>query len=79
MAGHQNAKKGVGFRYTSLGHIFDRCQSVGIQKKNDQFTDSLENHAKIDKNRRLSNKKYDSSHDVHRPLMRTKDYSIPSK
>ena len=40
---------------------------------------SLENHGKLDEIRRLSNKKCEESHDVHRGLALAEDYSRPTK
>ena len=53
-------------------------QSTGIETE-DGSRQSLENHAKLDEIRRLSNKKFEESHDVHRCLALAEDYSRPTK
>ena len=53
-------------------------QSTGIEKE-EGSRQSLENHAKLDEIRRLSNKKFGESHDVHRGLALAEEYSRPTK
>ena len=48
-------------------------------EKDDQFREFLDNHARINEIRRFSNKKFNSIHDFHRPLLRAEDYSKPLK
>ena len=58
--------------------ILNVHQNAGIEKDEDT-RQSLENHAKIDEIRRLSSKKFDSSHDVHRAMIGAEEYSKPTK
>ena len=53
-------------------------QSTGIEKE-DGSRQSLESHVKLDEIRRLSNEKFEESHDVHRDLVLAEDYSRPTK
>ena len=48
-------------------------------KKYDDTRQSLENHAKVDEIRRFLNKKFDSSHGVHRAIVVADEYSKPTK
>ena len=58
--------------------ILNVHQNAGIEKDEDN-RQSLENHAKIDEIRRLSSKKFDSSHDVQRAMIGEEEYSKPTK
>ena len=58
--------------------ILNVYQGTGIEKE-DGSRQSLENHAKLDEIRRLSNKKFEESHDVQCCLPLAEDYSRPTK
>ena len=54
-------------------------QNAGVDKDNDS-KQSLDKHAKIAEIRRFSNKKFVSSHDLHRALIKVEEHSTkPSK
>ena len=75
---YQNAAGGKALEKRVSSVILNRNQSTGI-KKEDGSRHSLENHAKLDEIRWLSNKKLEESHDVHRGLALAEDYSRPTK
>ena len=53
-------------------------QNAGIERVDDS-DQKLENHANIDEIWRFSNKKIDSSHDVHCVMIEAEEHSKPSK
>ena len=53
--------------------ILNVYQNTGIEK-DDNSRQSLENHAKVGEIKRFSNKKFNSSHEVHRALALAEDY-----
>ena len=67
-----------GLRNTNLERNFGYVPEVGMERE-DQSRQSLDNHVKIGEIRRFCNRKFESSHDVHRPPMKAKDYSKPCK
>ena len=75
---YQSAAGGNALEKRVSSVILNMYQSTGIEKE-DGWKQSLENHAKLDEIRRLSNKKFDESHDVYRGLALAEDYSRPTK
>ena len=71
---HRNATGSIALKKRVSSVILNVYQNTGIEK-NDDSRHSLENHAKIDEIRRLTNKSFDSSHDVHRALALAEGYS----
>ena len=68
-------KRSLELRVSSI--ILNVYQNAWIEKYDDS-RQTFENNAKKDKIRELSNKKLDSSHDVHRAMIEAEDYSKPS-
>ena len=58
--------------------ILNVYQNTGIEKEDDS-SQSLENHGKLDEIRRFYYKKFEEGHEVHRNLASTEDYSKPNK
>ena len=58
--------------------ILNLYQRTGIEKEDDS-TQSLESHGKLDEIRRFYHKKFEEGHDVHRNLASAEDYSKPNK
>ena len=71
MACHQNAMKRKASETRVSSVILGFYQSVGVDG-DDQSSEPLENYANLDEIIRFSNKKFDSSHDVHRPFLKAK-------
>ena len=75
---YQSATGGKALEKRVSSVILNVYQSTGIEKE-DGSRQSQENHVKLDEIRRLSNKKVEESHDVHRDLALAEDYSRPTK
>ena len=75
---YQSVTGGKAFEKRVSSVILNVYQSTGIEKE-DGSRQSLENHAKLDEIRRLSNKKFEESYDIHRDLALSEDYSRPTK
>ena len=71
---YQSAAGGKASEKRVSSVILNVYQGPGIEKE-DGSRRSLENHAKLDEIRRLSNKKFEESHGVHRGLALAEDYS----
>ena len=74
----QSGTKNMAWENRFSNIILSVDQNAGIEKDND-FSQSLEIHAKIDEIRRFSNKKFDSGHDVHPAMIEAKKNSKFSK
>ena len=74
---YQKATKKRALENRASSIILNVYQNAWVVKDDDS-RQSLENHGKIDEIRRFSNKKLDSSHDLHRAMIE-EEYSKPSR
>ena len=75
---YQSAAGGESLEKRVSSVILNVYQSTRIRNE-DSSRQSLKNHAKLGETRRLSNKKLEESHDVHRGLALAEDHSRPTK
>ena len=75
---YQSAMGGKALEKRFWSIILNVYQCTRIEKE-DGSRQFVENHAKLDEIRRLSNKSFEESHDVHRDLVLAEDYSRLTK
>ena len=75
---YQKVAKNKALENRAASGILNVYQITGIEKEGDS-RQSHKNHAKVDEIKMISNKKFDSSNDVHRALDVNEVYSKPTK